>query len=212
MNSQRTNDVVDKFLASKVLKVNGELKIPREQFNSKVLAPICIMDVAYGMLQKVFAKDHKHEAKQLINRIRKIFSERIYATKGLFYEGLNEDDVMYLSDLSDKQGEQLDETIDKFYWFIMDVIKKEQGDKDKFKRADEYCNIFIASTLVKFTQTKIDLDWKSKSSSIDQLMFSLERLAEVTRAKELNNKKGLMLDKGQLVELYKEINEKMVLA
>lgn len=210
MNSQITNDVVDKFLASKGLKVNGELKIPREQFNSKVLAPICIMDVAYGMLQKVFAKDHKHEAKKLINRIRKIFSERIYAPKGLFYEGLNEDDVMYLSDLSDKQSEQLENTLDKFYWFIHGAAG--HGKHNKFKETDMYCNILIASTLVKFAQVKIDLDWKSKSSSIDQLMFSLQRLNEVVREKYLLNKDGVMINTDYLAELFKEINEKMALA
>lgn len=207
-NKDRETEIVARFLKSINItqKPNGTLS--QDKFNAHVLAPICIVDVAYGLFQKVFKTEQRHKCKMLIGKMKNLFSEKVYSTRGLFYKGLTQDDVLYLSEYSDMQAEVLDATLEKLYWFVQDAASKVIQD---FNKRDVYCKIFTATTLVHFANVLMSMSWHCESSNLNKIASYGTQLAEEYRKQCLGGKEngGIFLNTDQLKELYIEINQEI---
>lgn len=199
MNVDRETDIVTRFLKSINITMDSPPPIPQEKFNAAILAPICIVDVAYGLYQKVFKYPYEKERKKTINEIKRLFSEKVYATKGLFYKGLTQDDVLYLSDYSDEQAERLQPALADMYSILQNAAKDAiQNDEAR----DIYCNIFIANVLLQISITMMKDKWRCESHNLNRLLNRGIELSELWRKKWVKNNEKIDVDKELLVRIY----------
>lgn len=177
----------DKILAHALRrKVNQQAidKHGEEGVNRKMLAPLCIMDIAYGIYQSDIAGiPLKQECKVLRKRVQKLFSEGIFNRRGAIYGALTEDEICYLSDHSDKLNEAIKDVLQTIYY----TLQRKCMDMPTYER-DIFCKILIMETVLLVAQSCLGVDWECKYPILDNAISSLFRLAQMYRNKCLGNK------------------------
>jgi hypothetical protein len=203
---KRKTELRQKFLTSIGIKAKEE-KFSEDVINQRILAPLCILDVAYGLWQeKIVPYEFKQEAKQAKNEIAKKFNE-IYSTKGVFYKGFNQDDIYEMSEMSDKMRELIDKDVMLLYY----ALQKKCMDIDTEAR-EIFCNILVVETLLLIPQASLKLDWNCQYRALDRIVKCLGSMAKTFRNQQL----GSRLDKFLFTEndkdfmtLIRTINRKM---
>ena len=185
-NKDKETEIVAKFVKSIGFQRREDIKVSEDEFNSRILAPICLIDVAYGILQdKVFkAYPHKQKCKQLMGEILKIFSTYIYHCKGTLYRALNTDEVYYLSEYSEMQAELIEKDVELLYWQLNDYCH----DMQDFKQRDIQCNLMVAVTLLYIVDHLMQIDWLANYGRLKVLTKKIAQFGEEWRRQCLKQK------------------------
>lgn len=155
-----------------------------DHINSRALAPLCIMDIAYGIWQEKFENmPVRHEMKILKKRVHKLFHEGIFARNGVIYASLNEDEICFMSDYADKINEAIKDDLTKLYY----TLQSKTMDMPAEQR-DVLCNILVMETVLLIAQSNLHYDWQCQYPILDKAVTSLFRMAQVYRHQVLGNK------------------------
>lgn len=177
----------DKILAYALRRAVSKEAIEKygeETINRRILAPLCIIDIAYGIYQDDIADIQlKQECKVLRKRVFKLFSEGIFNRKGAIYGALTEDEICYLSDYSDKISEAIKGDLQKLYYYL----QAKTMDMPTTQR-HILCQILIMETVLLVAQSNMHFDWNCKYPILDNAISALFRLAQMYRNKCLGSK------------------------
>ena len=177
----------DKILAYALRRAVSKEAIEKygeETVNRRILAPLCIIDIAYGIYQDEIADlPLKQECKVLRNRVFRLFSEGIFNRKGAIYGALTEDEICYLSDHSDKLNNAIKGDLQKLSY----SLQSKTMDMPTEQR-DVLCNILVMETVLLIAQSNLHYDWQCSYPILDKAVTSLFRMAQVYRHQVLGNK------------------------
>lgn len=185
MNTAST--IRDKILAyalrrqvsQKALEEHGE-----ELVNRRILTPLCVIDIAYGIWQEKFVEmPMKQECKLLKKRVQKLFNEGIFNQKGVLYGSLDEDEICYLSDHSDNLNNAIKDALQKLYY----SLQRKMMDMPTEQR-DACCNMLVMETILLVAQSSLYCDWSCQYPTLDKAIKSMFRMAQVYRQQVLGNK------------------------
>lgn len=166
-------------VSQKALDEYGE-----DTVNRRILTPLCIIDIAYGMWQEKFVNmPMKQECKLLKKRVQKLFSEGIFNRQGAFYGALTEDEICYLSDHSDNLNNAIKDALQKLYYSLqrkmMDMPLEERN---------ACSNMLVMETILLVAQSSLFYDWSCQYPTLDKAIKSMFRMAQVYRQQVLGNK------------------------
>ena len=177
----------DKIVAhalSRQVKQDAIDKLGDDIVNRRVLAPLCILDIAYGIYQEDIAPlPLKQECKVLRKRIHKLFSEGMFNRKGSIYGALTEDEICFLSDYSDNINNAIKGDLQKLYY----ALQSKTMDMPTEQR-HTLCQILSMETVLLVAQSTLYYDWNCKYPILDHAISSCFRLAQMYRNKCLGNK------------------------
>ena len=152
--------------------------------NRRILTPLCFIDVAYGIWQEQFLNlPVKQEMKLLKKRVERLFSEGIFSRKGVIYGALNEDEMCYLSDISDKLNEAIKGDLQILHY----TLQEKTMDMPTEQR-NVLCNMLVMETILLICQSSIFYDWNCKYPILDSAVSAMFRMAQVYRQQVLGNK------------------------
>ena len=155
-----------------------------DHINIRSLAPLCIMDIAYGIWQETFENmPVRHEMKILKKRVHKLFHEGIFARNGVIYASLNEDEICLMSDYADKINEAIKDDLTKLYY----TLQSKTMDMPAEQR-DVLCNILVMETVLLIAQSNLHYDWQCQYPILDSAVSAMFRMAQVYRQQVLGNK------------------------
>lgn len=155
-----------------------------EVVNRRILTPICFIDVAYGIWQEQFLNlPVKQEMKLLKKRVQRLFSEGVFSRKGVIYGALNEDEMCYLSDISDKLNDAIKGDLQILHY----TLQEKTMDMPTEQR-NVLCNMLVMETILLISQSSIFYDWKCKYPILDSAVSAMFRMAQVYRQQVLGNK------------------------
>lgn len=159
-------------------------KYGEETINRRILAPLCIIDIAYGIYQDDIADiPLKQECKVLRKRVFRLFNEGIFNRRGAIYGALTEDEICYLSDHSDKLSESIKKDLQNLYYSLqakaMDMPTEQRH---------IFCQILVMETVLLVAQSNMYFDWQCKYPILDNAVSALFQLAQMYRHKCLGNK------------------------
>lgn len=208
-NRDKETEIVAKFVKSIGFHKREGIKVSEDEFNARILAPICLIDVAYGILQdKVFkAYQYRQKCKQLMREILNIFADHIYHCKGTLYGALNTDEVYYLSEYSEMQAELIKDDVDRLYWQLSDYCH----DMEDFKQRDIQCNLMVAATLLYMVDNLMQIDWLANYGRLKVLTKKVAQFGEEWRRQCIKKKdvRVLIEDDNPVQELVNAINSKI---
>ena len=152
--------------------------------NRRVLTPLCFIDVAYGIWQEQFINlPVKQEMKLLKKRVQRLFSEGMFSRKGVIYGALNEDEMCYLSDISDKLNDEIKGDLQILHY----TLQEKTMDMPAEQR-NVLCNMLVMETILLISQSSIFYDWKCKYPILDSAVSAMFRMAQVYKQQVLGNK------------------------
>lgn len=177
----------DKILAYALRRAVSKEAIEKygeETVNRRILAPLCVIDIAYGIYQDEIADlPLKQECKVLRKRVFRLFSEGIFNRRGAIYGALTEDEICYLADHSDKLNNAIKGDLQKLYYSLqaktMDMPTEQRN---------VLCNMLVMETILLISQSSIFYDWKCKYPILDSAVSAMFRMAQVYRQQVLGNK------------------------
>lgn len=186
-NKPNASVIRDKILAYSLRRAISKEAIEEhgeENINRRILAPLCIIDIAYGIYQEEIAKlPFKQECKVLRKRVFRLFNEGMFNRRGAIYGALTEDEICYLSDYSDRLSDAIKSDLDKLYYSLqaktMDMPTEQRH---------ILCQILIMETVLLVAQRNMYYDWNCKYPILDNAISALFRLAQMYRNKCLGNK------------------------
>ena len=116
-DAQKTLTIVrDKFLRMAGVAVTKVTeKLDEQTINARVLAPVCALDIAYGMFQELEPNYFKHNSKKWYNEVRMKF-KAIFGTQGILYRSLTDDETMTLNDYMEKITDECKHDTDILWW------------------------------------------------------------------------------------------------
>ena len=116
-DAQKTLTIVrDKFLRMAGVAVTKVTeKLDEQTINARVLAPVCALDIAYGMFQELDPNYFKHNSKKWYNEVRMKF-KAIFGTQGILYRSLTDDETMTLNDYMEKITDECKHDTDILWW------------------------------------------------------------------------------------------------
>lgn len=159
-------------------------KYGEEVVNRRILTPLCFIDVAYGIWQEQFLNlPVKQEMKLLKKRVQRLFSDGMFSRKGVIYGALNEDEMCYLSDISDKLSEVIKNDLKTLHF----TLQQKTMDMPTEQR-NVLCNMLVMETILLISQSSIFYDWKCKYPILDSAVSAMFRMAQVYRQQVLGNK------------------------
>lgn len=159
-------------------------KYGEETINRRILAPLCIIDIAYGIYQDEIADlQLKQECKVLRKRVFRLFSEGIFNRKGAIYGALTEDEICYLSDHSDKLNNAIKGDLQKLYYSLQSKTMDMPTEQRHI-----LCHILVMETVLLVAQSNMHFYWNCKYPILDNAISALFRLAQMYRNKCLGNK------------------------
>lgn len=152
--------------------------------NRRILTPLCFIDVAYGIWQEQFLNlPVRQEMKLLKKRVQRLFSEGMFSRKGVIYGALNEDEICYLSDISDKLNDVIKGDLQILHY----ALQEKTMDMPTEQR-NVLCNMLVMETILLISQSSIFYDWKCKYPILDSAVSAMFRMAQVYRQQVLGNK------------------------
>ena len=152
--------------------------------NRRILTPLCFIDVAYGIWQEQFLNlPVRQEMKLLKKRVQRLFSEGMFSRKGVIYGALNEDEMCYLSDISDKLNDVIKGDLKILHY----TLQEKTMDMPAEQR-NVLCNMLVMETILLISQSSIFYDWKCKYPILDSAVSAMFRMAQVYRQQVLGNK------------------------
>ena len=152
--------------------------------NRRILTPLCFIDVAYGIWQEQFLNlPVRQEMKLLKKRVQRLFSEGMFSRKGVIYGALNEDEMCYLSDISDKLNDVIKWDLQILHY----TLQEKTMDMPTYQR-NVLCNMLVMETILLISQSSIFYDWKCKYPILDSAVSAMFRMAQVYRQQVLGNK------------------------
>lgn len=155
-----------------------------EVVNRRILTPLCFIDVAYGIWQEQFLDlPVRQEMKLLKKRVQRLFSEGMFSRKGVIYGALNEDEMCYLSDISDKLNDVIKGDLQILHY----TLQEKTMDMPAEQR-NVLCNMLVMETILLISQSSIFYDWKCKYPILDSAVSAMFRMAQVYRQQVLGNK------------------------
>lgn len=155
-----------------------------EVVNRRILTPLCFIDVAYGIWQEQFLNlPVRQEMKLLKKRVQRLFSEGMFSRKGVIYGALNEDEMCYLSDISDKLNDVIKGDLQ-----ILNYTLQEKTMDMPTEQRNVLCNMLVMETIPLISQSSIFYDWKCKYPILDSTVSAMFRMAQVYRQQVLGNK------------------------
>lgn len=155
-----------------------------EVVNRRILTPLCFIDVAYGIWQEQFLNlPVRQEMKLLKKRVQRLFSEGMFSRKGVIYSALNEDEICYLSDISDKLNDVIRGDLQILHY----ALQEKTMDMPTEQR-NVLCNMLVMETILLISQSSIFYDWKCKYPILDSAVSAMFRMAQVYRQQVLGNK------------------------
>ena len=92
-----------------------------DSVNTRIISPICIMDIAYGIWQEnvLPVMNPQGEVKACADVIKRIWSTSIYGKKSLFYMNLNDDGIYQLSNYSDELAATIKSDLQYLYFHFL---------------------------------------------------------------------------------------------
>jgi hypothetical protein len=155
-----------------------------EVVNRRILVPLCFIDVAYGIWQEQFLNlPVKQEMKLLKKRVQRLFNYGMFSRKGVIYGALNEDEMCYLSDISDKLNDVIKGDLQILHY----TLQEKTMDMPTEQR-NVLCNMLVMETILLISQSSIFYDWKCKYPILDSAVSAMFRMAQVYRQQVLGNK------------------------
>lgn len=190
-------------VSQEALEKHGE-----EIINRRILTPLCVIDIAYGIWQENFVNlSVKQEMKILKKRVQALFHEGMFSREGVIYKSLTDEEVCYLSDHSDNLNDAIKEDLDRLYYSLqsksMDMPTQERS---------IFCNILVMETILLVAQSSLFYDWSCKYPTLDKAVSSLSTMARVYRQQVLGGKNSTLVfnDKDMsFVNGIKIINRKL---
>jgi len=135
--------------------------------NQRVLAPLCALDIAFGLWQEVQNTPFRHKAKQCANQVQRLWNKgeySVFGLHGLLYQDMTEDEMALFSDYSDKVAEHTEkERMFLYYFFngsLMDMPTKER---------DVCTKILIISVICEMAAANMMLDMNSQFLELERL-------------------------------------------
>ena len=159
-------------------------KYGEEVVNRRILTPLCFIDVAYGIWQEQFLNlPVRQEMKLLKKRVQRLFSEGMFSRKGVIYGALNENEMCYLSDISDKLNDAIKGDLQILHF----TLQSKTMDMPTEQR-NVLCNMLVMETILLISQSSLFYDWKCKYPILDSAVSAMFRMAQVYRQQVLGNK------------------------
>lgn len=190
-------------VSQEALEKHGE-----ETINRRILTPLCVIDIAYGIWQENFVNlSVKQEMKILKKRVQALFHEGMFSRDGVIYKSLTDEEVCYLSDHADNLNDAIKEDLGRLYYSLqsksMDMPTQERS---------IFCNILVMETILLVAQSSMFYDWNCKYPTLDKAVSSLSTMARVYRQQVLGGKNSTLVfdDKDMsFVNGIKIINRKL---
>lgn len=156
-----------------------------EEFvNRRILIPLCFIDVAYSIWQEHFLNlPVKQEMKLLKKRVQRLFSDGMFSRKGVIYRALNEDEICYLSDISDKLSNAIKNDLTILHY----TLQSKTMDMP-VEYHNVLCNMLIMETILLISQSSLFYDWNCKYPILDSAVSAMFQMAQVYRQQVLGNK------------------------
>jgi len=135
--------------------------------NQRVLAPLCALDIAFGLWQEVQNTPFRHKAKQCANQVQRLWNKgeySVFGLHGLLYQDMTEDEMALFSDYSDKVAEHTEkERMFLYYFFngsLMDMPTKER---------DVCTKILVISVICEMAAANMAFDLNSQFLELEKL-------------------------------------------
>lgn len=145
--------------------------------NKRILTPLCLIGVAYDFWQdKLKNTPFRQECKMHQNKIHALFHKGIFNRNGVMYAALTEDEIYYMSELSDKLAEEIKQDMTKLYY----TLQAKSMDMQTEQR-EVFCNILLMETILLVTQSCMACDWNCKYPLLDKAIKSAFILAQTYR-------------------------------
>lgn len=177
----------DKILAHALRKKVSQDALNKhgEEFvNRRILIPLCFIDVAYSIWQEHFLNlPVKQEMKLLKKRVQRLFSDGMFSRKGVIYGALNEDEICYLSDISDKLSDAIKSDLTILHYTLQ---SKTMDMPVEYRNV--LCNMLTMETILLISQSSLFYDWNCKYPILDSAVSAMFQMAQVYRQQVLGNK------------------------
>ena len=177
--------IIRKKILQHALKVDVSQKKIEEYgedvVNRRILTPLCLIGVAYDFWQDKLKKiPFRQECKMHQNKIHALFHNGIFSRNGYLYGALNEDEIYYMSELSDKLAEEIGQDMTKLYY----TLQAKSMDMQTEQR-EVFCNILLMETLLLVTQSSMLCDMNCRYPELDKAVKSAFLMAQKYRQQSL---------------------------
>lgn len=140
-----------------------------EQINRIVLIPFCVIDIAYRKWQeKVVNIPEKQELKIIKKRVQNLFEKCLYNTKGCIYGGLNEDEICFMSDYSDKIYNAIQRDLQIHFYALQEKLMDIPTE-----HRNVICDILEMQTILVISQSNLFSDLNIKYPALDNTISAL---------------------------------------
>jgi hypothetical protein len=152
-------------------------KYGEEVVNRRILTPLCLIGVAYDFWQdKLKNIQFRQECKMHQKKIHALFHNGIFSRNGVMYGALSEDEIYYMSELSDKLADEIKQDMTKLYY----TLQAKSMDMQTEQR-EVFCNILLMETILLVTQSCMLCDWNCKYPALDKAIKSAFLMARMYR-------------------------------
>lgn len=205
LTRNKATEIRDKIVGG--IKFTPSSHFPEDVINTRVLSPICVVDIAYGIWQEEVLKSRylQHKSKVLAKEITRKWSAWVYNEKGAFYHNLNTEDVYVLSEYSDQLKEYMQCELN----FLYLAIEKKMTHVAKGYR-DLLVAIYVVSVLLNACLSNMELDWRVKHDGVGRVINMVIDLYEsVRKVATINGEVPSDTTQGDVRLIMQSIDEKM---